>query len=104
LYGSIAIKLQSQKSNIPKPKTIFTNMESEKAQNPVTPIVPPDVPPKLTPAHSNDAIPDSPSLEPQQKEKAEETTKFVHSAALSKATAAQKPSLFTRRMFQVRDP
>jgi hypothetical protein len=78
-------------------------MESEKAQRSVTPIVPPAVSPDLTPIHSGNITPDSPNGLTQNNEKTMETTKLVHSAALSKATAAQKPSLFTRRMFQVRN-
>ena len=67
-------------------------MESEKAQHAVAPIVSP---------HS-DSIPDSPLENTHHNGSTEEITKLVGSAALSSATAAQKPSLFTKRMFLVR--
>jgi hypothetical protein len=61
----------------------------------------PDASTSQTPVQSGTITPDTPQEEPHLSEKTREKTKLVKSAALSNATAAQKPSLLTRRMFMV---
>lgn len=80
-------------------------MESEKTALSKGPVVPPNEAPAVAPVSSVVGPESSEEERPVHNEKIKGVsrgTKFVPNAALSSATAAQKPSLFTRRMFLVR--